>query len=205
MPTRAIPIALFVPNPSAPTVTPQGTTGATNYSYVIVGIAVDGSHSAASSAGSTASGNATLSSSNKNHLTWTDPLNAVSINIYRTVGGGSLGLIGSVAAGVQAFDDTGLAGDASTAPATNTTGVGVPVGVDEIDDLNIQVDGTFVATVQIQGIIDGCSTWQNIGSAQTAPGMVAAATAFYSKLRAKMTAFTSGSPLIFVGGHKRPA
>jgi hypothetical protein len=112
-----------VGNPPAPTVTPQGTTGAAAYSYVLVARAADGRFTGASVVGSTATGNAVLTGVNKNHLTWVDPAGAELIEIYRTVGGGSIGIIGSVAAGVQAFDDTGLVGDGTTAPVANSTGV----------------------------------------------------------------------------------
>lgn len=106
--------------PAAPTITPQGTTGATAYSYKVVAQHRFGS-TEASSAGSTATGNATLSSTNFNRITWTAVTGATAYLIYRTVGGATTGLIGVVGEVTQ-FDDTGLTGDATTAPTANTAG-----------------------------------------------------------------------------------
>lgn len=109
--------------PSAPTVTPQGTTGASTWSYKIEALNRDMT-SIASSAGSTATGNATLSSTNFNRLTWTAVTGATAYRIYRTAVATSpttTGVIGIVGAVLQ-FDDTGLAGDGSTAPTAITGG-----------------------------------------------------------------------------------
>jgi hypothetical protein len=110
-------------DPSAPTVTAQGTTGATAYSYKVVAMHRHG-QTAASAAGSVANGNATLSSTDFNRVTWTAVTGATAYRIYRTASAGTpstTGQIGVVGAVTQ-FDDTGLAGDSSTAPTVNTTG-----------------------------------------------------------------------------------
>lgn len=113
-----------VTTPSAPVITNQGTPGAATWTYKIVAKQSDGSYSAASAAGSTATGNATLTGSNFNRITWAAVAGADSYDIYRTVAGTSptsLGKIGNTT-GVT-FDDTGLAGDAGTAPATGVDNV----------------------------------------------------------------------------------
>lgn len=107
-------------DPSAPTITPAGVTGATAYSYKVVAMHRAGT-TAASAAGSTASGNATLTSSNYNRVVWTAVTNAESYMVYRTVGAATQGLIG-VVGNVLELDDTGLTGDSSTAPTANTSG-----------------------------------------------------------------------------------
>ena len=107
--------------PGAPTVTPQGTSGATTYTYRVVAT-VGGRTTDAGATGSTATGNATLSGSNFNRITWSDITGATGYDIYRTVGGATQGKIGATARGVLTLDDTGLAGDAATAPTTNGTG-----------------------------------------------------------------------------------
>lgn len=110
-------------DPGAPTVTPTGTTGATAYSYKVVAMHRHGT-TAASSAGSTATGNATLSSTNFNRVTWTAVTGAESYVVYRSASSGtpsSVGVVGVVGA-VTTFDDTGIAGDATTAPTANTSG-----------------------------------------------------------------------------------
>src|SRR3990167_5783147 len=100
-----------ISTPAVPTITPVGTTGATTYGYKIVG--KDGiTTTAASTEGTTATGNATLSSTNYNAITWAAVSNTLDYDIYRTTGGATQGLIGTTTGIV--FNDTGLAGDAST-------------------------------------------------------------------------------------------
>ncbi len=184
-------------------------TGTKTWTYKIVGVAVDGTHTAASATGSTAAGGSALSVANLNRLTWTDPLNATSILVYRTVDGASstpstLGLIATVAAGVGTLDDTGLAGDGSTAPTTNTTGVGTPLRVGSLQDLTVQVGGTFTATLQIQGVVGDTLAFANIGSTISSGGFtdITATVKSLSKIRVIMTAYTSGTPLVYIAGHQ---
>lgn len=202
MRTAVVPVALFVPSPTLTSVTPTGGV-AGSYTYKVVGVAVDGTTTAASAGVTDAAGPTTLDGTHFETLAWTDPANAVSVRIYRTAGGATQGLIGTVAAGVQTFVDTGAAGDANTAPSTNTTGVGGPADVAELRDLTFQLSGTFVATVQLQGRIDGAAGYQNIGSALTTSGFVdvSATAKTLSELRLQMTAFTSGAPVAVVAGH----
>jgi hypothetical protein len=113
-----------VSTPSTPVITTGGTAGAQTWSYKVVATIPGALHSTASAAGSTTTGNATLSGTNFNIVTTTAMTGAIYCNVYRTASGGtpsSTGLIGSVICG-GAINDTGLAGDSSTAPATNTTG-----------------------------------------------------------------------------------
>jgi hypothetical protein len=109
--------------------TPQGTAGSTSISYKVTALSQSG-HTAASSAGSTTTANATLSATNSVIVTFNSVPGALSYNIYRTSTNGTspttTGLIGNVPASSEgttlSFLDTGLAGDSSTAPTTNTTG-----------------------------------------------------------------------------------
>lgn len=197
-----IPVQQFVANPTLTSVTPTGGT-ATTWTYKIVGVDASGGTTAASAGVSTAAGAATLDGSHFNTLLWTDPANAVSIRIYRTVAGGTpntLGLIGTVAAGVQTFVDSGAAGDASTAPAANTTGIGGAVECASMREKSVQIDGTFVSTNQIQGSIDGVN-YQNEGSAASSAAVVNITTSWVF-IRNKQTAFTSGTPTITFCGHE---
>jgi hypothetical protein len=115
--------------PANVTATPQGTAGSTTVTYKVDAISVSGGHTPASSAATTTTANATLTSANSVLVTWSPVPGAVSYNIYRTAAGGTpstTGKIGSVPAlagtTLYSFTDTGLAGDSSTAPTTNTTG-----------------------------------------------------------------------------------
>lgn len=120
-----------VPTPNAPVITNNGTTGATSYSYKIVALSVLGS-TPGSTAGTTTTGNATLSATNSNTITWEAVPGALSYNVYRSAGGSTQGIIGNVlATAALTLVDTGLTGDTTSAPTTNTTGViragGTPV------------------------------------------------------------------------------
>lgn len=174
-------------------------SGATTISYKIVGKDAQGGVTAASSAGTTTAGPASLSSSDYNRVTWTDPANAVTIDVYRTVGGATQGLIASVAAGVQTLDDTGLAGDSATPPATRAQ-ISYPVDVSALREKLVSVSGTFTGTYQVQGSVDGIY-WGDEGSAFTAAG-VATVDKSWAMMRVKQTAYTSGTPTIKLAGHE---
>lgn len=132
------PYALITPG--SPLVSPQGTPGVISYSYAIASVNATGV-SKASQVKVCATGNATLSVTNFNRLTWMADPAATSYNIYRTASGGtpaSTGLIGTVS--VVTFDDTGIAGDSAAAPTENTSGVESPFWND--DELTrILIDG----------------------------------------------------------------
>lgn len=108
--------------PGAPTVTVRGTAGVTTYTYKIV--ATNGSGTTdAGVAGSTATGNATLSATNYNELSWTVVTGATGYKVYRTVGGATQGLISTINSGATVtVNDTGLAGGGETPEANNATG-----------------------------------------------------------------------------------
>lgn len=114
--------------PGAPLVAPQGVVGVTTYTYKVVARNSTGT-SEAGQATSTATGNAALSVSNYNQLTWTAVPYADTYDIYRTVGGATTGKIVSATAATTA-NDTGLAGDSATAPTINTSGTLNAVWVD---------------------------------------------------------------------------
>lgn len=214
MRARKLDIQNFLAQPGAPTVTPTGTTGATNYSYVIValgatppvGQSAQGGqqHSQASTAGTTATGNASLTVGNFNHNTWSAVPGVTSYDVYRTVGGATQGKIGNTTG--LFFDDTGLVADGTTAPATNNSGFSyLWVEMQACYDLTFEISGTFVATLQVQGSITG-AVWDNIGAGQTAAGFLTgsanAALKTYSMVRVQMTAYTSGTPVVWAAGHE---
>lgn len=116
-----------------PAITTQGTAGAATWTYVIVPKDINANAAPAGTAGSTTTGNATLTSGNFNVVTWGSVNGAYSYDIYRTAVGSSpstTGLIGNVlataiivtAANNYTFNDTGVAGNSAAAPSTNATG-----------------------------------------------------------------------------------
>lgn len=132
--------ALAFSAPPATNVSQGGAAGATTYSYVAC--VKDGNGGRVCGiAGTTNTGNATLSGSNFNNVSVGAPAigGATSYDVYRTACGGAgicgtnpTGKIGSVTPAFTAgsitpignliFSDTGFAGDASTVPVGNSTG-----------------------------------------------------------------------------------
>lgn len=88
--------------PAAPTIAVVGTAGAVTYTYTVYATSSQGD-SAASAAGTTTTGNATLSATNYNTVTWVPVQGAVS---YKVLRGTAI-----IATGVQtlSLNDTGLA------------------------------------------------------------------------------------------------
>ena len=112
-----------VVTPNTPIITNAGTVGAATWTYKISAVSANGGITAASPGGTTTTGNATLTGTNYNTITWTAVTGAVSYNIYRTAVGTSpntTGLIGNTAS--LTFNDTGLAGS-TAAPTTDTTNI----------------------------------------------------------------------------------
>lgn len=110
-----------VASPGAPTVTPQGTAGATAYSYKIVARNANG-ETLASTAGSTSTGNATLDGTNFNRVSWTAVTGAATYDVYRSASAGTPATTGKIVSATASTtaDDTGLAASGSE-PASNTT------------------------------------------------------------------------------------
>ena len=136
-------------DPSAPTVTPVGVTGATAYSYKVVAMHRHG-QTAASSAGSTATGNATLTSANYNQVTWSLVTGATAYAVYRTVGGTLQGRIAVLGVAAELLD-TGLTGDSSTAPLVNTSGGRFWSSDELVAHMNNAITDLWKAVLDIHG------------------------------------------------------
>jgi len=133
-----------IPTPSVLSVTPQGSAGGTSYAYAIVAYGPVG-NTAGSAISATALGNATLTDTNYNQIQWYPVAGAIKYCIWRTASSGSPSSRGNIgctsalqvrtagfATGYPAntgfvtnpyrFNDTGLPGDSSAVPSSNTTG-----------------------------------------------------------------------------------
>jgi hypothetical protein len=197
---RSMDASTPVATPSTPTVTPAGTTGSTTYAYKVVARNAKG-HSAASSAGSTTSGNSSLSSSNKNGVTWSAVTGATSYDVYRTTGGATQGLIISGTTGTSVFD-TGLTADGSTAPtARDSANTGVYVA--DLSSCKVVVSGSMTGTLDVEGSVDG-TNYKKIGSSNTAAGVQdISSTLGLNYVRTHYVAYTSGTPTAVVVGNRR--
>jgi hypothetical protein len=114
------------------TITQSGSAGSTKYNYCVTGS--DAASNTRSVCSATALGNATLSGSNYNIVTipaWSSAspyvLPVGSCNVYRTVGGATVGVIGTIATCASGgnLHDTGLAGDTTTHPADTSGAVAI--------------------------------------------------------------------------------
>lgn len=102
--------------PTAPTVTPQGVGGATTYNYYIVAVDARRYRTLPSTAGTTTTGNAALSGTNFNRLTWPKVNGAASYQIFR---GSPTALVDEVSA--LTYDDIGDSTSVLAAPVRNET------------------------------------------------------------------------------------
>ena len=108
-----------VANPGPPTVTPTGTAGTTTYNYMLVGRDSLGRSTAGGIVGATLTGNATLSATNYNALSWTAVPGATSYDVYKYAAGYAYVLANTTA---TTLNDVGQALGAAGAPTANNTG-----------------------------------------------------------------------------------
>ena len=110
-------VTTFAPNQAAPTgvtVTPQGASGSTTYEYQVTAVAEETLEESLVASGSTSTGNAALSSTNFNRITWTGASGAERYNVYKR-DNGLYGFIGSTE--LLQFDDDNIEADTlDTAP-----------------------------------------------------------------------------------------
>jgi hypothetical protein len=118
---------LALTTPGSPLVAPQGVTGATTITYKIVATNASG-HSDVSQPTTVTNANATLTVGNFNQINWQAVPGATGYDVYRSATNGlsplTVGKIGSTAA--TTLNDTGLVGDTTIAPLTNTSGIDSP-------------------------------------------------------------------------------
>ena len=111
----------FAPEQAGPTsvsATPQGATGSTTYEYRVTAVSDETAEESNVVSTSTSSGNASLSSTNFNRITFTGATGAGSYNIYKE-DNGLYGFIGATE--TTTFDDENIAADLDdTAPKART-------------------------------------------------------------------------------------
>ena len=145
-----------------------GTAGTTHYTYNYTLVDANGGTTISPTGTATTTGNATLNSTNFNVLVVSGPIigtTASQVCFYRTASGGtpsSTGKIGCTTVSQNAlttvnavvFNDTGLVGDGSNPPTTNTTGGLIVAG-----PTTIAVTGsTQCLQVNSAGLISGTGT-----------------------------------------------
>lgn len=104
--------------PSAPVVIPNGVGGSTTYTYFVVAEDARGYKTLASTGGATTTGNATLSVSNFNRISWTKVNGAVKYHILK---GTTSVKLSEVLAPLVTVDDIGQSTSAFTPAVRNET------------------------------------------------------------------------------------
>ena len=96
--SASVTLSLGIGAPSGGTVTVEGTAGSTTYTYQIASIDGGRGVQAAITGFNTTTGNATLSGTNYNLVTWTAGTNAYAYAIWRKIGAGSYTFLGTTSA-----------------------------------------------------------------------------------------------------------
>ena len=104
------------PTGPTPVITNGGTVGTTTYTYYVVATDAQGYKSLVSASGATTTGNATLSGTNYNLISWSPVAGAVSYDVLKTDTAHTIG----TTTGVSFTDDGTHASVAYTAPTTTT-------------------------------------------------------------------------------------
>ena len=120
------PLTPQVSQPLAPVMTHGGTTGTTTYGYKITAINGFG-ETTPSPEGTSPMGNAVLSGTNWNIVSWSAVEGASGYKVYRTTGGSVPTLVATVAATTLVVHDVGQGSPGIGPPGTNTTGQ--PAGI----------------------------------------------------------------------------
>lgn len=112
--------ALVKANP--PVVTHGGALGTTTYGYKVTATNAYG-ETEASVEGTSPYGNATLSGTNWNIISWSAVDGATGYKLYRTTGGGAVPVLLAVLKSTTlVYNDLGTTGTAATPPTSNTSG-----------------------------------------------------------------------------------
>jgi hypothetical protein len=112
-------------SPGAPTVSQVGTPGSTTHVYEISAVDGNGGETLVGTSGQTTTGNATLNSTNYNHITWAAVPYAVTYKVYGRTSGTRTLLATSA---TTSYDDKG-ASVGTAKPSSNTSGGFVYVSV----------------------------------------------------------------------------
>jgi len=83
---------------------------------------------------------------------------------------------------------------------TGGTGAGAARDVYKLREKYVQIQGTFSATLQLQGSVDGAN-WVNLELAQTQPGLVSVPETV-ALMRVNTTGYVSGTPVCTLCGHR---
>jgi hypothetical protein len=146
--------------PAAPVVTRQGTAGTTTYSYQIVATSYDGRDSIPSPTGQTTTGNATLSGTNYNALTWSAVTAAASYKVLKFVSGTWQLLAGGITG--TTYSDTGSA--TPTAYTVSTVNPGGELQGTATTVTSLTSSGPVIAqTVQANAATGGVTAARFIG------------------------------------------
>ncbi len=128
--------------PTSVTVTPTGTAGVTTYSYRVSSVDSTGGETVPTTATTTIVGNATLSATNYNAVSWSAVSGANHYRVYGRTSGSELFIASTTA---TSYLDTGATTPSGAAPTSNTT------GAISGNTLSITGNGTFGGALSVSG------------------------------------------------------
>jgi Pectate lyase superfamily protein len=136
------------PAPTGLAVTATGTTGSTTYSYYVAATTANGD-TLPSSTVTITNGNATLSSTNYNNLSWNVSPMATGYKVIRTAGGGSTGILTTLTdPSLTIYNDTG-------ATASGYSAATSPPNAQFIAQPNIGTTTDWIAALWYAGSLSG--------------------------------------------------
>ncbi len=138
--------------PTGVAVAPVGTAGATTYGYRISAINNNGQTLAAATA-QTTTGNATLSSTNYNQITWNAVSGATAYKVYGRTASSELYMY-TVSAPNLIFNDIGALTPSGALPSANTTGGDISGILSFFDATNLTLATDTVTVTQTYHTVD---------------------------------------------------
>lgn len=203
--TAAMTHPAYYDPPAAPTVTATGATGTTQYSYYVVARGLVPYR--ASLVGTVNNGNATLTGSNYNAISWPAVGGATGYDVIRTLGAVTQGIISSNQAGLS-FNDTGIVATAYTLQVQpvlseiSTGGIlnpGATIGtrLAYVNDLGLETDGGPEAVITLSSAAARPLTPIFVSKTTTSPGL-AGGTYIYVMTKGKSTGETLASDALSV-------
>jgi hypothetical protein len=170
-------------------------TCATTYTYKVSCLG-DNSTETLASSGSTSVNAATLDGTHFNTVTWSAESQCHGgFNIYGRIGG-SLGLVGTVSAGVLTFTDNSMAAPGAVPPTVNTTGA-FNVGGNNVVSGNQSVAGNATVTGTL-GVTGATTLTGGVAGNLAVAGTLTSGTAAATGGKLTMNGSTSGSAAIKV-------
>jgi len=192
-----------LPTPMAPSVSTVGTAGSTTYQYVVVAKDANGDACPFQLAAGTALGNATLSSTNYNVVSWTAVTGATSYDVYRIASSLSTPVVGKLANTISTSfnDQSNLVGDGSLPPALPTTTLILTTASNPEQQLDCTLGNIVVVLPDATTCAGSQFTFKRLDSTKNTANIIAYGAQIVAQNLSTWTLFNKANPLsIFSDG-----